>query len=156
MKYIPAKPDFEGEFERPGDKSITHRAVMFNGGANGEAKITNALMGEDCLSTCRCMQALGASVRIDGTTIYIKGAPTFATGAQLDCGNSGTTIRLLTGFLSGKGIEVTLFGDDSLSSRPMNRVANPLALLGAEVHTTNGRAPIKVYQIGRASCRDRV
>ena len=145
MKYIPSKQYFEGEFDLPGDKSITHRAVMFNSMANGEAVITNALVGEDCLSTCRCMQALGASVRVEGTTIYVKGNPHFSTGAQLNCGNSGTTIRLLTGLLSGKGIEATLFGDNSLSSRPMNRVALPLVELGADVRTTNGRAPIVVY-----------
>ena len=145
MKYIPSKLYFEGEFDLPGDKSITHRAVMFNGASNGEAVITNALVGEDCLSTCNCMQKLGATVRIEGTTIYVKGNPNFITGAQLNCGNSGTTIRLLTGLLAGKGIEATLFGDESLSSRPMNRVALPLVRLGADVRTTDGRAPIQVY-----------
>ena len=145
MQYIPAKEYFEGEFTLPGDKSITHRAVMFNAVANGTAIITNALMGEDCLSTCRCMQALGAKVEIDGTTIRVTGTPTFQSGVTLDCGNSGTTIRLLTGLVSGKGVQVTLTGDSSLSARPMKRVAEPLSVLGANVQTTDGHAPVVVY-----------
>ena len=103
MLEIKQRQTFEGEFILPGDKSITHRAVMLNAGADGEATVTNALMGEDCLSTCRCMRALGAKIDVDGTTIHVQGTPRFRTGAELDCGNSGTTIRLLTGFVAGKG-----------------------------------------------------
>ena len=142
---IQARERFEGEFELPGDKSVTHRAVMLNGGADGEAVITNALMGEDCVSTCRCMRALGAQIDIDGTTLHVKGTPRFRRGMQLDCGNSGTTIRLLTGFAAGKGIDATLVGDASLSVRPMGRVAQPLSLLGADVRTTDGHAPVYIY-----------
>ena len=142
---IQARERFEGEFELPGDKSVTHRAVMLNGGADGEAVITNALMGEDCVSTCRCMRALGAQIDIDGTTLHVKGTPRFRRGMQLDCGNSGTTIRLLTGFSAGKGIDATLVGDASLSLRPMGRVAQPLSLLGADVRTTDGHAPVYIY-----------
>ncbi|MBQ7924463.1 MAG: 3-phosphoshikimate 1-carboxyvinyltransferase [Clostridia bacterium] len=145
MLFIQSKENFEGEFELPGDKSVTHRAVMLNGGAYGEAVITNALMGEDCVSTCRCMRALGAQIDIDGTTLRIKGTPNFRRGMRLDCGNSGTTIRLLTGFAAGKGIDATLVGDASLSARPMNRVAQPLSLLGADIRTTDGHAPVEIY-----------
>ena len=144
MLQIDSRESFEGEFSLPGDKSITHRAVMLNSGAEGEAVITNALMGEDCLSTCDCMRALGAEIQMDGTTLRVKGAPQFQQGKRLNCGNSGTTIRLLTGFVAGKEIEATLYGDDSLSSRPMKRVAEPLALLGAEIKTTDGHAPVYV------------
>ncbi|MBE5744733.1 MAG: 3-phosphoshikimate 1-carboxyvinyltransferase [Clostridiales bacterium] len=144
MLFIQSRNTFEGEFDLPGDKSITHRAIMFNGGAEGEAVITNALMGEDCVSTCRCMRALGAQIDIDGTTLRVQGTPNFRRGMRLDCGNSGTTIRLLTGFAAGKGIDVTLVGDASLSSRPMNRVAQPLSLLGANIRTTDGRAPVEI------------
>ena len=144
MQRIKEREYFDGEFELPGDKSITHRAVMLNGGAEGEAIVTNALMGEDCLSTAGCLRALGATVEADGTTLRVKGTPSFRSGQQLDCGNSGTTIRLLTGYVAGKEIEATLFGDASLSSRPMKRVAEPLALLGADVKTTDGHAPIYV------------
>ncbi|MBE7068211.1 MAG: 3-phosphoshikimate 1-carboxyvinyltransferase [Clostridiales bacterium] len=145
MQRVQPIERFEGEFELPGDKSITHRAVMFNGGAEGEAVITNALMGEDCISTCRCMRQLGAQIDMDGTTIKVKGVPQFLNGAQLDCGNSGTTMRLLTGFIAGKRIEAKLYGDSSLSSRPMQRVSQPLSLLGAEIKTTDGHAPVYVY-----------
>jgi 3-phosphoshikimate 1-carboxyvinyltransferase len=144
MLEIKQRQTFEGEFYLPGDKSVTHRAVMLNAGAQGEAIVTNALMGEDCLSTCRCMRALGAKIDVDGTTLRVQGTPRFRSGVALDCGNSGTTIRLLTGFVAGKGIEAKLFGDESLSSRPMNRVAEPLALLNANVKTTDGRAPVFV------------
>ena len=144
MKTIKPREYFDGEFELPGDKSITHRAVMLNSGADGEAVISGALIGEDCLSTCECMRKLGAKIDIDGTTITVKGTPTFHDDKELDCGNSGTTIRLLTGFLAGKGVNAKLYGDQSLSSRPMNRVAQPLSLLGASVRTTNGRAPLFV------------
>ncbi len=145
MLSIQSRENFEGEFELPGDKSITHRAVMLNGGADGEAIVTNALMGEDCVSTCRCMRALGAKIDIDGHTLRVQGTPRFRRGMQLDCGNSGTTIRLLTGFAAGKGIDATLFGDASLSARPMNRVAQPLSLLGADIRTTDGHAPVEIY-----------
>ncbi len=144
MQRIGSREYFEGEFELPGDKSVTHRAIMFNGGADGEAVITNALMGEDCLSTCSCMRSLGAQIDIDGTTLRVKGTPHFRRGRELNCGNSGTTIRLLTGFVAGKEIDAMLYGDESLSSRPMKRVAEPLALLGADVRTTDGRAPVYV------------
>lgn len=144
MQRIQSRECFEGEFELPGDKSITHRAIMLNGGAEGEAVITNALMGEDCVSTCRCMRALGAEIDIDGTTLRVKGTPRFRRGRELNCGNSGTTIRLLTGFVAGKEVDATLYGDESLSSRPMKRVSEPLSLLGADVKTTDGHAPVYV------------
>ena len=144
MLTITNRETFEGEFELPGDKSITHRAVMLNSGAAGESVITGALMGEDCISTCRCMRALGAKIDVDGTTVRVKGAPRFNSGVNLDCGNSGTTIRLLTGFLAGKGISAKLYGDESLSARPMKRVAEPLSYLGADVRTTDGHAPVYV------------
>ncbi len=144
MRLIQPRAYFEGEFELPGDKSITHRAVMLNSGADGEAVISNALMGEDCLSTCACMRELGAQVDVDATTIHVCGCSNFQDGKQLNCGNSGTTIRLLTGFVAGKGISATLYGDDSLSARPMKRVSEPLAQLGANIQTTDGHAPVLV------------
>ena len=144
MQQIQPRMSFDGEFQLPGDKSVTHRAIMLNGGAAGEAVITNALMGEDCVSTCRCMQALGAEIEIENTTLRVKGTPSFRENQKLNCGNSGTTMRLLTGFLAGKGVNATLYGDESLSSRPMNRVAEPLAVLGANIKTTDGHAPVCV------------
>jgi len=144
MQRIQSRASFEGEFELPGDKSITHRAIMLSSGADGEATITNALMGEDCVSTCRCMRSLGAEIDVDGTTLHVRGTPRFRRGRELNCGNSGTTIRLLTGYVAGKMIDAKLYGDESLSARPMKRVAEPLALLGANVTTTDGHAPVFV------------
>ena len=138
MQRIGNRGSFEGEFHFPGDKSITHRAIMLNGGAGGESIISNALMGEDCISTCNCMRALGAQIDVDGTTLRVKGTLQFRRGTELNCGNSGTTIRLLTGYVAGKNVDAMLYGDQSLSSRPMKRVAEPLALLGANVKTTDG------------------
>ena len=145
MQRIRPREYFGGEFTLPGDKSITHRAIMFNAGAEGESVIKNALLGEDCLSTAQCMRALGATVDVEGDTLRVKGVPQFNNGKELNCGNSGTTIRLLMGFLSGKGVEATLFGDESLSARPMLRVAEPLSTLGAKITTTSGSAPVCVH-----------
>ena len=145
MQRIDSREYFAGEFALPGDKSITHRAVMLNSGAEGEAVVENALMGEDCVSTCRCMRALGAKIDVEGTTLRIHGTQTFQKGKELNCGNSGTTIRLLTGYVAGKQIDAMLYGDESLSVRPMKRVSEPLALLGADVRTTDGHAPVYVY-----------
>ena len=140
---IAPRREFYGTFDIPGDKSITHRAVMFNAAAEGEALISNALLGEDCLSTAACMRALGAQVDVSGTQVRVRGVPRFRD-AECFCGNSGTTMRLLTGLAAGRGVSVRLTGDDSLSHRPMERVAQPLRLLGASVETTGGCAPVLV------------
>lgn len=144
MRSIPNIDQFEGEFALPGDKSITHRAVLLNSCVEGDAVITNALSGEDCISTCACMRALGAKIDVDGSTMRVRGVERFHAGRILNCGNSGTTLRLLTGLVAGKGIDATLVGDASLSKRPMARVARPLGLLGANVRTTDGHAPVYV------------
>lgn len=144
MRRIQPRDYVAGEFTLPGDKSITHRAIMLNGGTEGEAVISNALLGEDCLSTCRCMRALGAEIDVDGTTLRVKGTPRFRRGRKLNCGNSATTLRLLTGLIAGKEIDATLYGDESLSTRPMQRVSDPLSLLGANVKTTDGHPPVYV------------
>ena len=125
------------------DKSITHRAVMFNAAADGEATVTNALLGGDCRSTIDCMRRLGASVTVEGSTVYVRGTSVFKD-AELDAGNSGTTTRLLTGLLAGKGITASIDGDESLRSRPMRRVTDPLALMGADVRATDGKAPVYI------------
>lgn len=142
MKILPRRT-FCGEFQIPGDKSITHRAVMFNAAARGKAEITGALLGEDCLSTAACMRALGAKVEVKGGTVLVQGTETFRD-ADLYCGNSGTTMRLLMGLAAGRGINARFTGDPSLSNRPMERVAAPLRLLGAEIATENGKPPVQV------------
>lgn len=125
------------------DKSITHRAVMFNAAAEGEAVVTNALLGGDCRSTIACMKKLGAEIDVDGSTVRVRGCAKFRD-ARLDAGNSGTTTRLLAGLLAGRGVTASIDGDDSLRSRPMKRVTDPLSLMGADITSTAGRAPLYI------------
>ena len=144
MIRVQAVEQFDGEFIIPGDKSITHRAIILNAAVQGEAVISNVSLGEDCLSTCRCMQKLGAKIDMQNTTLFVQGVSSFFSGQSLDCGNSATTMRLLTGLLCGKNITAKLYGDASLTLRPMQRVCEPLSLLGANVKTNNGYAPINI------------
>ena len=150
MNISPRK-EFYGTFDIPGDKSVTHRAIMFNGAAEGEAVVSNALLGEDCLSTAACMRALGAQIEVEGTRVRVRGVPRFRD-ADCDCGNSGTTMRLLMGLAAGRGVTVRLTGDASLSKRPMERVAGPLRLLGANVETSGGCAPVTVRPARLRGC----
>ncbi len=109
---------------------------MFNAVAEGNARITNFLTGADCLSTIACIQGLGVRVERDGDTVEVFGGGLRGLQAPndaLDCGNSGTTIRLLTGLLAGQSFSATLTGDESLRSRPMLRVIEPLRRLGARI-----------------------
>jgi 3-phosphoshikimate 1-carboxyvinyltransferase len=128
----------------PGDKSISHRAVMFAAMAEGESIVSNVAPGEDVASSMRCVAQLGAHVERDGSTVKIRGGAWSIPAEPLDCGNSGTTMRLLMGALAGRGIEAVLDGDDSLRRRPMRRVAEPLADFGASIETTDGHAPVRV------------
>jgi 3-phosphoshikimate 1-carboxyvinyltransferase len=139
-----------GTIAVPGDKSISHRAVMFNAVAEGNARITNFLPGEDCLATIACMQALGVRIERDDDSVQVYGRGLRGLSAPasiLDCGNSGTTIRLLTGLLAGQSFSSTLTGDESLRRRPMSRVIEPLRLMGAQIEAEDGstRAPLTVY-----------
>ena len=146
MKISSAK-SFRGSFKMPGDKSITHRAYIFGALASGVTTIEGASGGDDCHSTRRCLSALG--VRFEGETeggpIRVHGGqPLQPPRARLDCGNSGTTLRLLMGLLAGASFETDLAGDDSLNRRPMERVAKPLREMGARIETTNGLPPVRV------------
>ena len=125
------------------DKSITHRAVMLNSAAEGSAVITNALLGGDCRSTIACMTRLGARIETDGSTVRVRGTAKFSD-AVLNAGNSGTTTRLLAGLLAGRNVTASIDGDDSLRSRPMRRVTDPLALMGADISSTDGKAPLLI------------
>lgn len=133
-----------GVITPPGDKSVTHRAVMLNAMAEGRATIKNALLGEDCRSTIRCMRALGAEIETDGTTVSVIGTKKLKSGQKLDVGNSGTTLRLLTGLLSGRRITAELDGDESIRKRPMGRVIDPLTLMGARISSNDGKTPVKI------------
>lgn len=133
-----------GVFTVPGDKSITHRAIMFNAVSEGMATITGALLGEDCLATIDCMRKLGALITIDGSSVTVLGAKKLKNNQKLYVGNSGTTIRLLTGLLAGRKITATLDGDDSIKKRPMLRIIEPLTKMGAKIISADGKAPLTV------------
>lgn len=146
MRIRPARA-FRGTFTMPGDKSITHRAYLFGALAKGVSTIEGASLGDDCNSTRRCLTALGLVFEdAPGRPLVAVGGALelMAPAEPLDCGNSGTTMRLLMGMLAGTNITCELSGDESLSRRPMERVAAPLRLMGARIETTNGRPPVRV------------
>ncbi|WP_054743156.1 3-phosphoshikimate 1-carboxyvinyltransferase [Cellulosilyticum ruminicola] len=126
----------KGTIEVPADKSISHRAVMFGSLALGTTHITNFLMGADCLSTISCFRKLGIDIEINGSDVVVhgKGLQGLTKSEEiLDCGNSGTTVRLISGILSGQDFETTLTGDTSIQKRPMKRVILPLSQMGATI-----------------------
>lgn len=136
-----------GRLRMPSDKSIAHRALIVGALSGGPTRVTLRSPGQDVLSTVTCLRALGVSIREDDGTYEVVGRP--SKDATLDCGNSGTTMRLLAGAVAGMPLRVTLDGDGSLRHRPMERVANVLRAAGAEVTTgAQGRPPITVS--GRA------
>ncbi|MDH4047683.1 MAG: 3-phosphoshikimate 1-carboxyvinyltransferase [Gammaproteobacteria bacterium] len=138
-----------GDISVPGDKSISHRALMLTSIADGRSKISGFLAGEDCLCTLAALRALG--VRIDTEsesvlTVHGVGLHGFSEPAgPLDMGNSGTAMRLFAGLLSGQAFDSCLTGDESLSRRPMNRVIEPLQAMGAKMTSENGKPPLRLY-----------
>ncbi len=133
----------------PGDKSISHRAIVLNALAAGEAQITHFLTGADCLSTIACMQALGVPIERQDTTVRVAGVGRRGlreAADVLDCGNSGTTLRLLAGLLAGQPFFSVLSGDASLRSRPQRRIVAPLRELGAQLdgRMDGDRAPLAI------------
>lgn len=140
-----------GEFRVPGDKSISHRSIMFGSIADGTSHVSGFLQGEDSLNTLRAFQAMGVEIQgpdEDGNvTIHGVGVDGLKQPqAPLDLGNSGTSMRLMSGLLAGQSFDLELRGDRSLSSRPMKRVTDPLALMGARVDTADGgKPPLRVH-----------
>ncbi|MDQ1558972.1 MAG: 3-phosphoshikimate 1-carboxyvinyltransferase [Pyrinomonadaceae bacterium] len=149
MRIQPARR-LRGRVRVPGDKSISHRAAIIAALAatGGRSRLTNYATSADCAATLACLGALGVPVRraagdaleIEGSGVRLPHAPR----APLDCGNSGTTMRLLAGLLAGQPFTSTLTGDASLRSRPMRRIVEPLVLMGARVMSEGGRAPLRV------------
>ena len=130
-----------GDLAVPGDKSISHRALLFAAVADGESRFTDFGASADTLSTAGAMRALGAEVEVEGDEARVVGVGLRglrAPDAPIDCGNAGTLMRLLPGLLVGQGGRFELVGDESLSRRPMERVAAPLRLMGAELASTDG------------------
>ena len=136
-----------GTLRLPGDKSISHRYAMLGAFAEGTSRFSNFSTGADCASTLACMQSLGAKVRkLDDGRIEIDGVGGHVTPAShpLDCGNSGSTMRMISGLLASQQGAFTLVGDASLSRRPMERIRKPLAEMGAHLTLTDGHAPINI------------
>ena len=149
-RQISAAPRLRGALSVPGDKSISHRAVMFNAIAEGKAEITHFLPGADCLSTIACFRAMGVQIEQHADRVVVHGVGLRGLREPsdvLDCGNSGTTLRLMTGLLAGiDGMYAVLTGDASLRSRPQRRIVDPLRGLGATLDGRNqgALAPISV------------
>jgi len=137
-----------GSLRVPGDKSISHRYAMLAALAPGRSRFDNFAPGADCASTVACVRALGCNVERDekgSIVIDGLGAQLRAPAGPLDCGNSGSTMRMLSGILAGQPFASELIGDESLSRRPMKRVIEPLTQMGAEIHAANGdRAPLRI------------
>ncbi len=142
----PKEKPLQGSIEIPSDKSISHRAAMFSSLTRGKMKISNFSKGADCHSTLGIIKNLGCKVDfINEKTLIVDSSDALvAPNCDLDCGNSGTTMRLMSGLLSGQSFETTLFGDASLSKRPMKRVIEPLKLMGANILHNEYKAPLTI------------
>ncbi|MFJ7754122.1 3-phosphoshikimate 1-carboxyvinyltransferase [Peribacillus muralis] len=140
-KLLTAIDSLRGSIDIPGDKSISHRSIMFGALAEGETTVTNFLPGADCLSTISCFKQLGIHIERVGKQVRIQGKGFNGLTEPkevLDVGNSGTTIRLMTGILAGQDFSAVLTGDESIAKRPMTRVVNPLRQMGARIDGRKG------------------
>lgn len=140
QKLIHNVQRLEGQIKVPGDKSISHRSVMFGAIADGTTTVSNFLKGEDCLSTISCFKELGVKIEEKDDTIIVEGKGWNHLTEPLNLlnvGNSGTTIRLMLGLLSGRPFHSTFVGDESIAKRPMRRVINPLREMGAKIDGRN-------------------
>ena len=143
--------NLHGELTVPGDKSISHRAVMFGSLAKGTTKITHFLEGADCLSTISCFRKMGIDIENNSGEILVHGKGLHGLSAPvdiLDVGNSGTTTRLISGILAGQNFVSELTGDDSIQSRPMKRIMTPLLSMGADIASIKGNNCVPLRIIG--------
>jgi 3-phosphoshikimate 1-carboxyvinyltransferase len=142
-----------GAIRVPGDKSISHRSLMLGGLAHGTTEVTGFLDSADCLATLGALRAMGVRIeRLSDTELTVHGAGPAGLQAPaqlLDMGNAGTAIRLFMGLLAGQPFESTLSGDASLQKRPMERVAKPLRLMGADITTVDGKPPVRIRPVAR-------
>lgn len=142
----------QAEFTVPGDKSISHRSVLFGSIADGQTSIKGFLRSEDCLATLQIMQQLGVAIQDDGDEIVVNGVGLHglkSPNKPLDCGNAGTAMRLLAGLLSAQKFNSVLVGDESLTLRPMARVIKPLSDMGARIDSNGDRAPLHFTPVER-------
>ncbi|HZQ95942.1 MAG TPA: 3-phosphoshikimate 1-carboxyvinyltransferase [Candidatus Sulfotelmatobacter sp.] len=149
---ITVKPahNLRGTVQLPGDKSISHRYAMLSGIAEGASRLENYSTGADCASTLSCMRALGVKwSRMDGPGNVIqvegRGLSLAAPSEPLDCGNSGSTMRMLSGIVAGQRFTSEMVGDESLSRRPMERVIKPLTAMGARIESQQGNPPLRIH-----------
>lgn len=140
------KRGLRGEITIPADKSISHRSVMFASLAKGKSRISNFLYASDCRSTVGLFKNLGVDIEfIDEHNLIVTSSGLLTPpNNNLDCGNSGTTMRLVSGILAGQNFNSVLVGDESLSKRPMKRIITPLSQMGAVIDSNDGRAPLKI------------
>jgi 3-phosphoshikimate 1-carboxyvinyltransferase len=148
--YVEAGGALNGTIRVAGDKSISHRSIMLGSLAEGVTEVSGFLEGEDCLATMNAFRAMGVKIDHYGEgQVHIEGAGLKGLkkpGAPLDLGNSGTSMRLMSGICAGQDFDVTLIGDASLSKRPMRRVTEPLSAMGAKIETSEGGTPpLKIY-----------
>lgn len=147
LKVNNSNNTLNGTIEIPADKSISHRAIIFSSLAKGKSTIKNFSNGQDPYSTLKVFQNLGVEITENEGIITVNSTGNLSAPNQnLDCGNSGTTMRLLSGILAGQNFNSTLIGDVSLSKRPMKRVIEPLSLMGAQIESNNFRAPLKFFE----------
>ena len=135
-----------GTLNLPGDKSISHRALMLASLVNGRSELRNLSSADDVVSTISCLKSCGLKYDRTSNSVIVNGGNFVDPDQPLDCGNSGTTMRLLLGLLSGQGINATLIGDDSLSKRPMKRIINPLKKMGLKIISNDYKSPIKIQK----------
>ncbi len=143
----------DGTVTVPGDKSISHRALMLGGIAEGRSDVSGFLAGEDCLCTMAAMRSMGVAIdQPEATEVSIQGAGLYglkAAATEIDLGNSGTAMRLMTGLLSGQSFDSVLIGDESLSGRPMGRIIKPLTQMGARIGSSDGTPPLRISGGGK-------
>src|SRR5687767_3698184 len=141
----------KGTCSVPGDKSISHRAALIASLAEGVSTIENFSTAADCAATLACLSELAVVAEKDGTTVRINGTKLHQPNGPLNCGNSGSTMRMTAGLLAAENFECTLTGDASLSARPMNRIVEPLEMMGARFRTDNGCPPLTIHGSDRLS-----
>lgn len=145
IKRVSRLTNLKGSITIPADKSVSHRAIMFSSIAEGSSVISNFSCGADCLSTANLFKQLGINIEFkDEKTVCVKGGKLISTKEPLNCGNSGTTMRLVSGILAGQNFDSIVIGDESLSKRPMKRIIEPLKLMGADISSIDGKAPLYI------------
>jgi 3-phosphoshikimate 1-carboxyvinyltransferase len=147
VTILPAR-NILGTAAGPGDKSISHRYALLGGIARGRTTIRNFSAAADCHSTLECLRALGIAAEADGATVTIEGRGLYglrAPAATLDAGNSGSTMRMIAGILAAQPFDTEITGDESLRRRPMRRIIEPLAQMGARIEAHDGRAPLRIH-----------